>query len=285
MSERSTHLSRAAALMVASALLFALMGLAVRLASAELPNTMVVFFRNALGLVVLLVWVQGVRRIGLRTSRLGDHVVRSISGLLAMYCFFYAIAHMPLAIAMSLNYSMPLFLPLIERAWIKEPIPRGLWPGLALGFTGVLLILKPGTQLFQPLALIAVGAAVLASLAQVGIRRLTATEPPARIVFYFGLIATLVSSIPLAGTWRTPSPRLWLVLLAIGVLATIAQLTMTQAFGLAPAALVGPFIYAAVPAAAVLDLVAWRRLPDGLSLLGTLLVTAAGVLTLRLRTE
>jgi drug/metabolite transporter (DMT)-like permease len=281
MNDRPTHLPRAAALMVAAAVVFALMGLAVRVASAELPNAMVVFFRNALGLVVLLVWVKGATRVGLRTRRLGDHVVRSLSGLLAMYCFFYAIAHMPLAVAMSLNYSMPLFLPLIERAWAKEPIPRGLCPALALGFSGVLLILKPGTQLFQPLALVAVGAAVFASLAQVGIRRLTATEPPARIVFYFGLIATLVSSVPLAGSWRTPAPRVWLLLLAIGLLATVAQLAMTQAFGLAPAAQVGPFIYAVVPAAAVLDLLALRRLPDGLSLVGVALVVAAGVLTLR----
>jgi len=267
--------------MVASAVLFAVMSLAVRIASAELPNAMVVFFRNALGLLVLVAWVKAVRRVGLRTRRLGDHVLRSLFGLSAMYCFFYSIAHMPLAVAISLNYSMPLFLPVIERAWIKEPIPRGLWSGLGVGFAGVLLILKPGTQLFQPLALVAVGAAVFAALAQVSIRRLTTTEPPTRIVFYFGLVATLVSSAPLAAEWRAPTPHIWLILIAIGVLATVAQLGMTQAFALAPAAQVGPFIYAAVPAAAALDLVAWGRLPDALSLVGAALVVAAGAITLR----
>lgn len=278
---RPTQLARAAGFMVASAALFALMGLAVRVASADLPNVMVVFFRNALGLIVLLAGPWGVWAAGLRTSNLPGHLVRSLAGLTAMYCFFYAIAHMPLAVAMSLNYSMPLFLPFVERAWLKEPLPGAIVRGLVLGFAGVLLILKPGTALFQPLALVAIGAAVFAALAQVGIRRLTETEPVPRIVFYFGLISTLVSAVPLLGEWRTPEPRLWGLLLAIGVLATAAQLALTHAFSLAPAAQVGPFIYAAVPVAAVLDLLMWGILPDRLSLAGAALIVAAGVDILR----
>jgi drug/metabolite transporter (DMT)-like permease len=257
----------------------------VRLASAELPNTMVVFFRNALGLLALLAWVPGMRAAGLATRRLPDHLVRALAGLLAMYCFFYAIAHMPLAEAMSLNYSMPLFLPFIESAWLKETVPRRVWGGLSVGFLGVILILKPGTELFRPLAIVAVGAAVFAALAQVGIRRLTITEPPARVVFYFALISTIVSSAPLAGTWRTPGLSVWVVLVGIGALATIAQLFMTHAFSLAPAAQVGPFIYAAVPFSAALDLIVWQRMPDALSMVGAALIIAAGALTLHLLGE
>jgi drug/metabolite transporter (DMT)-like permease len=242
----------------------------------------VVFFRNALGLLVLLAWVPGMRAAGLATRRFPGHLVRALAGLLAMYCFFYAIAHMPLAEAMSLNYSMPLFLPFIESAWLKEVVPRRVWGGLGVGFLGVLLILKPGTELFRPLAIVAVGAAVFAALAQVGIRRLTVTEPPARVVFYFGLIATIVSVVPLAPTWRTPSLRVWALLLAIGALATLAQLFMTHAFSLAPAAQVGPFIYAAVPFSAGLDLLVWRRAPDAASLAGAALIIVAGAVTLRL---
>ncbi len=281
LDQRPVHLGRAAACMVTAGALFALMGLTVRLASAELPNTMVVFFRNAIGLAVLLAWVPAIRSAGLATRRLPDHLIRSLAGLLAMYCFFYAIAHMHLAEAMSLNYSMPLFLPFIERTWLKELVPRKVWGALAVGFVGVLLVLKPGTQLFRPLALLALGGAVFAALAQVGIRRLTITEPPVRVVFYFGLVSTIVAAFPLAGTWNTPAPRLWLLLLATGALATIAQLFMTHAFSLAPAAQVGPFIYSTVPFSAALDLVVWRRLPDALSMAGAGLIVAAGVLTLR----
>jgi drug/metabolite transporter (DMT)-like permease len=66
-----------------------------------------------------------------------------------MYCFFYAIAHLRLADAVLLNYSLPLFMPFIERVWLREPFPRRLWWGVGLGFLGVLVILRPGPGIFQ----------------------------------------------------------------------------------------------------------------------------------------
>jgi len=267
--------------MVASALFFAGMGAGVKLASGTLPNPMVVFFRNAVGLVALLPLVPRLGRGGLATRHLGEHLVRSLAGLAAMYCFFYAIAHLRLADAVLLNYSLPLFMPMIARFWLGEAVPPGLWRGLALGFVGVGLILKPGLGLFNPVALVGLAAAVLAALAQVGVRRLTETEPATRIVFYFGVISTLVSAIPLARVWRTPAPALWGTLLAIGLCATVAQLFLTRAYAQAPAAQVGPFIYASVPFAALLDGALFGLWPDALSIAGGVLVCAAGILTLR----
>ena len=190
--------------MLASALLFAGMSAAVKLAAQSLPNHLVVFVRNALGLLFLLPMLFRLGRGGLRTHALGGHLVRALAGLAAMYCFFYAIAHMRLADAVLLNYSLPLFVPFIERAWLGEPMPAGLWRGILLGFVGLLFILKPGLGLFQPVALVALAAAVLAALAQVGVRNLTRTEPTTRIVFYFTWIATLVSGLPAALAWQTP---------------------------------------------------------------------------------
>jgi drug/metabolite transporter (DMT)-like permease len=198
-----------------------------------------------------------------------------------MYCFFYAIAHLRLADAVLLNYSLPLFMPLIAQAWLGEAIPRALWRGLAVGFLGVVLILKPGLGLFNPAALVGLAAAVLAALAQVGVRRLTDTEPVTRIVFYFAAISTAVSALPLVRSWQTPEPRVWGVLLGMGLSATVAQLFLTRAYAHAPAAQVGPFIYACVPFAAFLDGVLFGLWPDALSIAGGILVTVAGVLTLR----
>jgi len=268
--------------MTASALFFAGMGVGVKVAGRSLPNAEVVFFRNALGLLMLLPLVA---RRGLRdlpTRHFKEHLVRGLAGLAAMYCFFYALAHMRLAEAVLLNYSLPLFMPVIERFWLKEPIPPGLWRSLVLGFAGVLLILKPGSGLFQPVALVGVSAALLGALAQVGVRRLTSTEPTTRIVFYFGMIATAVSAVPLPSVWMTPPPELWLVLLAMGTAATLGQLFLTRAYAQAPAARVGPFIYAAVVFAALFDWVLWGKLPEPTSMAGAALVVAAGALTLRL---
>ena len=281
--ESRLDLRRGASNMVASALLFACMSAAVKAAAFELPNAVVVFFRNAVGLLALLPWLLGSEAPRLRTRHYPEHLVRGLAGLASMYCFFYAIGRMRLADAVLLNYSLPLFLPVIERAWLGEPLPRGLGRPLAVGFLGVLLILRPGFGLFRPVALVGLLAALFGALAQVGVRRLTLTEPVTRIVFYFGLIATLVSALPLPWLWRSPRPATWGVLLATGVLATGGQLFLTRAYSLASAGRVGPFIFTGVVFAGTIDWLLWGTLPDAFSVAGAALVAAAAVLALRLR--
>lgn len=280
--EQTTDLPRAAALMVASALLFAGMSVAVKLLALTLSNATVVFFRNLMGLVALLPFLVRLGRGGLATRHLKQHLVRGLAGLAAMYCFFFAIARLRLADAVLLNYSLPLFVPFIETAWLGEPLPRGLWRGILIGFAGLLLILKPGLGLFQPAALVGLAAAVLAALAQVGVRRLTRTEPATRIVFYFGLVSSVVSAGPAALDWSSPGRALWPTLGLLGLTATLAQLFMTRAYACAPAAQVGPFIYTSVVFAGVFDWLLFAKLPDAISLVGALLVGFAGALTLRL---
>lgn len=278
-------LRRGGAAMVGSALLFAAMSAAVKAASATLPNAVVVFFRNAVALATLLPWLMRAGPRGLRTRHLPGHLVRGLGGLAAMYCFFYAIAHMRLADAVLLNYSLPLLLPLLERAWLKEPIPLRLWPPLGVGFAGIVIILRPGSAVFEPAALLALASAGFAALAQVGIRRLTATEPVTRIVLYFSLIATLVSALPLAWAWTTPSPAAWAALGAAGVFAVLGQFLLTRAYAFAPAGRVGPFLYTGVVFAGLIDWLVWGRLPDSLFVLGAMAVSAAAILALRLREE
>lgn len=275
-------LPRAAAFMVASAFLFAGMGVTVKLASQHLSNALVVFFRSALGLLMLLPWLLRLGGGGLKTRHLGEHLVRGLAGLGAMYCFFYAIGRMRLADAVLLNYSLPLFVPFIESAWLGEPFERPLWPGILIGFLGLALILKPGLSLFDPVALVGLAAALFAALAQVGVRRLTSTEPVTRIVFYFGIVSTAVSAVPAAFTWTTPPQSLLPTLLALGLTATLAQLFMTRAYAYAPAAQVGPFIYGAVLFAGAFDWALFKKLPDALTLAGAVLVCSAGILTLKL---
>src|SRR6185503_18600603 len=137
-------LPRGALLMVASAFLFAAMGEAVKMASAHLSNSMVVFFRNAFGLLALSPWLVRLGVKGLRTVAWREHLVRGLAGLASMYCYFYAIARLGLSEAILLNYSLPLFMPLIARAWLGEAVPARLWRALGLGFLGIVLILRPG---------------------------------------------------------------------------------------------------------------------------------------------
>jgi len=254
----------------------------VKIAAVSLPNQMVVFFRNAVGLAALgpLIWRIGAK--GLRTKTFSLHLLRGLAGLSAMYCFFFAISRLHLADAVVLNYTIPLFIPVIAWLWIKEPIPRHLWICLLVGFVGVIFVAKPGLGVFDPAAFAALGAGILAGWAQVAVRRLTRTEPTVRIVFYFALIGTAVSFVPALWVWKNPTPGLWGLLIMIGVLATVAQLFLTKAFSYAPAGQIGPFIYASVVFAGVLDWGLWGKLPDKFSIFGALLVCLAGVLTIRM---
>lgn len=272
---------RGALLMVVSCLLFAAMGAIVKSLAQALPNEMIVFFRSAIGFAVLLPWLLRAGLRNLATTHLRWHLTRGLAGIAAMYCFFYAIAHLPLAEAVLLNYSTPLFIPVIALLWLGETVGPRVWLAVAVGFAGILLILKPGAALYSPVALIGLGAGVLAALAMVNVRHLTRTEPATRIVFYFSLISTGVSTPALAWSWETPAPALWPLLLAMGVFATLAQLLLTRAYAQAPSAQVGPFIYFTVVFAAGFAWGVWGEVPDRLSLAGIALVAIAGAIAIR----
>jgi len=280
---KPTDLRLGALYMVVSAVLFASMAASVRVAARELPNAPIVFFRHFIMLVFLLPWLGREGRHALDTDDLRGHLVRGLAGVSAVACYFFAIARLRLADAVLLNQSMPLFIPLVERAWLGERIPRRLWGVLALGFAGLLLILRPGTGVFEPAALVGLASAVFASISQVGIRRLTRTEPVARIVFYFGLVASVVALPPAAWWWKTPSADTWAVLLLMGVFATVGQFTLTRAYLHAPPASVGPFLYAGPVFAGLLDWLIWNRLPDAPFVVGAAVVVLAATLALRLR--
>lgn len=250
-------------------------------AAIGLPNDVVVFFRNLFGLLAMAPWLA---RRGLpspATAHALLHLLRSLAGLASMYCFFFAIAHLSLADGMVLNYTAPLFVPLLALAWLGEPVTARLWGALCLGFLGVVLILKPGMTLFSPAALIGLASGLLAAIAIVAIRRMAGHETSARMVFYYTVVSTLGSAVPLAWRWQTPTSVQFLLLAVTGGLATGGQLLLTHGFTLAAAARIGPFMYMAVIFAAVIGWLFWHEIPDGLSVTGAVLICVAGILAVR----
>lgn len=269
------------ALLALSSLLFATMGVFVRLASHTVNNEMVVFYRNLTGTLLLL-------PVGLlsgpgffRTDKLWMHTWRAMVGLAAMYGFFYAIGHMPLSSAMVFTYSSPVFIPLVAWAFLKERItPLMLWAA-GIGLIGVLLVCKPSSGIFNRFALIGVLSSFLASMAFVTVRALTATEPAVRIVLFFGLIGTALSSIPLlwAGRWLHPMEYVYVG--AAGTLATLSQVAMSKAYSYAPAGRIGPATYLAIVIAGIYAWGLWGEIPDRFALAGTGLIFLAMLLCLK----
>jgi drug/metabolite transporter (DMT)-like permease len=285
MPHRTQSLIRGAAFIVLGELCFASMGVGIRAVSTELPNEVIVFARNLIGLTLLLPWLARRGIGGLATSVPALHLLRAAAGLAAMYCFFYAIAAMPLAEAMLLKLTAPIFMPIIAVLWLHERVTPLLALALGVGFAGVAVILDPsvgdGAVSISPVAVIGLLGGVLAALAKVTVRRLSRTEPPTRIVFYFALVAMSISALPLAWSWQTPSPAAALGLLAIGVAATLGQLALTRGLSLAPASRMGVFGYSAVVFGAAYGWLIWDEPLTWSTIIGTLLIACAGLLAAR----
>jgi len=268
--------------MILSSLAFAVMGVCIQICAQTLPNGMVVFFRNISGLVFLspLLMSGGIGL--LKTTHLRQHLARGVAGLSSMYCFFYAIGHLPLADAILLNYTLPLFIPVVESIWLGEPFPVKLAVPLGLGFLGVVIVLEPGRGIITAAALLGLLAGLLSAVAQTGVRQLTKTEPTVRIVIYFAIMGTSISALGLPFVWVTPAPSIWLVIVLLGLSATTGQLLMTKAYSYAPASQIGGFVYTGVIFASLMD---WARLgltPSPRFFAGAALVMAAGALMFRL---
>jgi len=279
-TSRSVKPLQGAALLALSALLFALMGAAIREVSVSVNTESVVFFRSLVGVLFFLplLLLRGVRP--LKTTRLKSHLWRTGYGLAAMYCFFYAIAHLPLADAMLFTYSAPLFTPLIAWCWLKEPLTRRILLTTSVGLLGVLLVAKPSAALLDSQTLIGMAASILAAFAFVSIREMSDTEPAFRIVFYFSLFSALIAAIPLAWAWQPLGITELKLLLFIGLLATASQIIMSKAYGLAPPGLIGPVAYLAIVFAGVLAWLRWGETPDVTSLIGAALIFSASLLSI-----
>jgi drug/metabolite transporter (DMT)-like permease len=273
-----SHLVRAALFIIVAEFLFASMAVAIRHISEIASNEQVVFFRNLFGILILTPWLLRHRTEGLRSAVPHLHLLRSVAGLGAMYCFFYAIAHLPLAQAMLLKLSAPLFIPIIALFWLKEPVGTGVGLALLLGFVGVILVLRPEAQGLDPVALIALAGGALAAVAKTTVRRLGRTEPVGRIVFYFALVGTAISALPLFWAWQPLGLHNYAWLLAVAALATAGQVFLTKGFGLAPAARMGAFGYSSVLFGALYGWWLWAETPTALMIGGAALIALAGIL-------
>lgn len=258
-----------------SALLFSVMGICIRYASHSVDNYTIVFFRNVVGLILFLPFIfkQGTGFV--KTEKLWMHTWRSIVGLAAMYGFFYAIAHLKLSNAMVFTYSSPIFIPVIAWLFLKEKITIAMICAAVLGFIGVFCVAKPDQGLLNWISVIGIASSLLASMAFVTVRALTQTEPPERIVFYFCLIGSTLSVIPMFWVWRPYHLQELLFLIGAGILANVSQIFMSHAYRLAPAGQIAPVNYMAIIFAGVWGFLLWNEVPDLYSVIGFCIILLA----------
>lgn len=261
--------------MLLSTLAFGLMAITIRYASAHLATGEVAFFRNAFGLVALLPLVLGPGRPLPRTRHLSRYLVRTLIGLCSMLCGFWAIGHLPLAQAVTLSYSTPLFATVLAVAWLHEVVRMRRWLAVAAGFVGVLVLLRPWSEAFSPGLLVALAAATISAVVAIQIKQLSQLDPPDTVVFYTYLFWVPMSLLPALLQWRWPHGTDWLWLAATGVLGTAGQLFWTRALRLGEVSALQPIGFMQLPMVALLGWWLFGERVDRYTALGAAIIVGA----------
>jgi len=266
---------RAALLMLGSTIFFALMAVAIRLASASLHTFEIAFFRNFFGLIAAMPLLVKHGPGLLRTQQFPRYIFRCVIGVLSMFCGFWAIGHLPLAQAVSLSYSTPLFVTIAAVWLLREHVRARRWAAVAIGFIGVLVIVRPGSASFSAGTLVALSAAVLSGLVAIQIKQLSYTEPADRIVFYTTLLWVPLSLAPALFVWEWPRGIVWLWVVAAGVLGTVAHMLWTRAIKLGDVSALTPISFMQLPVVALFAYFLFDERIDRWTVLGAAIIFGA----------
>jgi len=264
--------------MLLASLLFACMGVCVKLAAASHSAEEIVFYRSVLSLIAMFVLVR-LRRVSLRTPHWRWQISRGAVGFAALFAYFWAITLLPLAAAVTLNYTSAIFLA-IYLAFSGQRPTAGVFGALALGLAGVGLLLRPIWGADQLLgALLGLASGALAGMAYFSVRELGQRgEPETRTVFYFSLVSSLGATCWLA--WSELHPvdlRSGSLLFGVAAFATAAQLAMTRAYAASRTLLAAALAYSTVVFASLFGIVFWHETLDRWSWLAIGLIILSGV--------
>lgn len=270
--------------MLLAAFFFAIMGVLAKIGSAKFTSAELVFYRSFFGLAFIFVLVRK-QQLQLRTPLPGKQFARATLGAISLVMFFYAVGELPLATAMTLNYTSPLFMALfasliLTRRWPGKP----LLLAIVLGFIGVALLLQPSLHVDELFAgTIALISGLLAGMVYVLVTMLArAGEPDWRTVFYF----TLVSTVGAGGwmLWHHLTVPSWSdipLLLGLGAAATIAQLAMTRAYRTGNHLVVGSLAYTTVLLASIFGIILWGEVLSADRWFAVMLIVLGGIISIR----
>ncbi len=267
--------------MVASTVLFAVTAALAKWLSAFYPVGEVMFFRSFCSLVVCSSFLLPFTGLSVfSTKRPRDHLARGLSQSISQTLTVLAVSMMPLAGAIAINFSAPLWAALVSVLWLKEKAGAARWTALLIGFVGVLTVTHPGSDSLQVGALFALGNAIMYGSVTVAVRGMTATESTATLLMWqMATMAPLHSLLLLFG-FRVPTSLDAALLMLGGVANAVGQFFWTKALVLAPTTAVSPFYYLMLVWALVIGYLVWGDLPTVALLVGSGIVVACGLFLL-----
>lgn len=249
--------------------------------AAGVPPLLILFLQYAISFLVFVPSAATSGVAHLRTDRFWLQLFRSLVGSVCQLLFFIAVRSIPLLDSVLLSNAAPLFIPLVIYVWFRKTVKPLVWASLLIGLFGIILIIKPGPQMFHnPASLVALLAGLFSALALVATNKLAETEPPSRILIYnFGLSTVLL--IPVAFfVWKPVTGRQWLLLLGVGGFYALTQYLIILAYRYASASELSPFNYTVVIFSGLLGWWVFGTVPDALAILGTILICAGGILSI-----
>lgn len=239
----------------------------------------IIFFRTLVSLPLIMLFAHfagGLRLLG--TQRPGVHLVRGLIYAGCMGCFILGLTLMPLAEGTAIAFAAPLFVTLLSVPLLGEKVSLPVLGASLLGFAGVLVVVRPGSDGISLGALAMLGAAVFYALMMITARRYGGREQLWAMVFYMNLVPFILAALCLPLVWTTPEPWHWPAFLVSGVFGVGATACITQAFRYAPAAIAAPFDYTAMVWAVLLGWIFWGEIPDIWVLLGGTMIIGSGLL-------
>jgi drug/metabolite transporter (DMT)-like permease len=271
---------------VASAFVFTLMLMLVKLTAERVPVGELLFARNLFGLipvVVVVAWT-GHLHDALKTKNIGGHVRRSVFGMISMGLWFAALERLSFPEATAIVYAAPLMMVVLAATVLGETVRIYRWTAVAVGFVGVIIILVPQIEEGFDIAnnaaalgaILALASAAFMSVTSIFVRQLATKEPTITIVLYFLLAGSGVSLLT-APTWVLPSLTDFAVLVLIGILGGIGQLLLTQAYHHAEASLIAPFEYTSMIWVILIGYFVFSEIPSVYVLVGSAIVIGSGI--------
>ncbi|HVF36008.1 MAG TPA: DMT family transporter [Candidatus Saccharimonadia bacterium] len=265
------------ALMVISAVLFGFMAITIRYASRQLHAFEIAFFRNVFGFVFALPLLFRHGLSILKTEKLPLYFLRCVIGIVSMLAGFWAIVNLPLAQAVALSYSTPLFVTIMAVLVLGEVVRARRWTAVALGFLGVLVIVRPWGHDFTAGALVALLAAAMSASVAISIKFLSRTEKPDAIVLYTTMIWVPLSFVPALLYWKWPNLESWFWVILAGLFGTLAHMCWTRALKLGDASALTPIHFLQLPIVAVLAYLLFGEAIDRYTVIGALIIFGSNV--------
>ncbi|MDE0992834.1 MAG: DMT family transporter [Rhodospirillales bacterium] len=271
---------RASLWMIGTLISFTAMAVSVRELSDNMSTFQLLFFRSVVGLIVISILLFRSGWVQIRSKQLGLQILRNIIHYGGQFGWFVGISLIPLAEVFAIEYTVPIWTMIFAAPILAERLTRMRMLIVAIGFTGVLVILRPGAEIVDIGAMAVVGAAICYAMAHVLTKKLSSTDSTLAILFYMTVVQLPLGLIPSLRDWYWPLLSEWPLIVLVGLSALSAHYCLTSAFRLADASVVAPMDFLRLPLAAGFGVFVYNEPVDPYVIAGALIIMAGTYLNI-----